>query len=85
MDGIYDVVTSNKYHNIIFMEKHTLKPLEMQHVYRIPSNYHTYPYKHTLMKFRSLIIASVLFIYFFIKAYVVGSHLNCIDLSMQFK
>ena len=53
--------------------------------YRIWSNYRIYPYKHTLMKFRSLITASVLFIYFFIKAYVVGSHLNCIDLSMQFK
>ena len=54
--------------------------------YRIRSNYRTYPYKRTLMKFRSLqITASVLFIYFFIKAYVVGSHLNCIDLSMQFK
>ena len=25
------------------------------------------------------------FIYFFIKAYVVGTHLNCIDESMQFK
>ena len=54
--------------------------------YRIRSNYRTYPYKCTLMKFRSLqITASVHFIYFFIKAYVVGSHLNCIDLSMQFK
>ena len=54
--------------------------------YRIRSNYRTYPYKHTLVKFRSLqITASVHFIYFFIKAYVVGSHLNCIDLSMQFK
>ena len=31
------------------------------------------------------ITASVLFVYFFIKAYVVGTHLNCIDLSMQFK
>ena len=37
-------------------------------------------------KFRSLqITASVLFLYFFIKAYVVGTHLNYIDLSMQFK
>ena len=54
--------------------------------YRIRSNYRTYPYKHTLMKFRSLqITASVHFIYFFIKAYVVGSHLNCINKSMQFK
>ena len=29
--------------------------------------------------------ASVLFVYFFINAYVVGTQLNCIDLSMQFK
>ena len=28
---------------------------------------------------------SVLFVYFFIMAYVVGTHLNCINLSMQFK
>ena len=54
--------------------------------YRIRYNYRTYPYKHTVEKFRSLqITASVLFFYFFIKAYVVGTHLNCIDLSMQFK
>ena len=26
-----------------------------------------------------------IFVYFFIKAYLVGTHLNCIDLSMQFK
>ena len=26
-----------------------------------------------------------LFVHFFIKAYVVGTHLNCIDLLMQFK
>ena len=25
------------------------------------------------------------FLYFFTKAYVVGTHLNCIDKSMQFK
>ena len=55
-------------------------------VYRIQSNYPTYPYKRTVEKFRRLqITASVLFLYFFIKAYVVGTHLNCIDLSMQFK
>ena len=54
--------------------------------YRIRPNYHTYPYKRTVKGFRSLqITASVLFVYFFIKAYVVGTHLNCIDLSMQFK
>ena len=54
--------------------------------YRIRSNYRTYHYKRTVKKFRSLqITASVLFLYFFIKAYVVVTHLNCIDLSMQFK
>ena len=54
--------------------------------YRIRSSYRTYPYKHTVKKFRSLqITASVIFLYFFLKAYVVGTHLNCIDLSMQFK
>ena len=54
--------------------------------YLIRSNYRTYPYKCTVKKFCSLqITASVLFLYFFIKAYVVGTHLNCIDLLMQFK
>ena len=54
--------------------------------YRIRSNYRTYPYKRTVKQFRSLqITASVLFVYVFIKAYVVGTYLNCIDLSMQFK
>ena len=54
--------------------------------YRIRSNYRTYPYKRTVKKFRSLqITASVIFLYFFLKAYVVGTHLNFFDLSMQFK
>ena len=54
--------------------------------YCIWPNYCTYPYKRTVKKFCSLqITANVLFLYFFIKAYVVGTHLNCIDLSMQFK
>ena len=49
--------------------------------YRIRPNYRTYSYKRTVKQFHSLqIIASVLFVYFFIKAYVVGTHLNCIDL-----
>ena len=53
--------------------------------YCIRSNYRTYPYKRTVKKFCSLqITASVIFLYFFLKAYVVGTHLNCIDLSMQF-
>ena len=54
--------------------------------YRIRSNYRTYPYKHIVKKFRSLQMAvSIPFVYFNIKAYVVGTHLNCIGLSMQFK
>ena len=55
-------------------------------VYRIQSNYRIYPYKRTVKQFCSLqITASVLFIYFFIQAYVMGTHLNCINLLMQFK
>ena len=54
--------------------------------YLIRSNYHTYPCKRTVKKLRTLqITASVLFLYFFIKAFVVGTHLNCINLLMQFK
>ena len=46
--------------------------------YHIRPNYRTYSYKRTVKQFHSLqIIASVLFVYFFIKAYVVGTHLNC--------
>ena len=57
-----------------------------ENMYHIRPNYRTYPYKRTVKQFRSLqITASVLFVYFFEKAYVVGTHLNCIDLSMQFK
>ena len=53
--------------------------------YHIRSDYRTYPYKRTVKKFRSLqITANVLFLYFFIKAYVVGTHLNCI-LSILYK
>ena len=54
--------------------------------YRIRPNNRTYPYKRTVKQFRSLqITARVVFVLFFIKAYVVGTHLNCIDLSVQFK
>ena len=54
--------------------------------YHIQPNYCTYPYKRTVKQFQSLqIIASVLYVYFFIKAYVVDTHLNCVDKSMQFK
>ena len=53
--------------------------------YHIRSNYRTYPYKRRVKKFCSLqITASALFLYFFIKAYVVGTHMNCINLLMQF-
>ena len=45
--------------------------------YRIRPNYRTYSYKRTVKQFRSLkIIGSVIFVYFFIKAYVVGTHLK---------
>ena len=58
----------------------------VKHIYRIWPNYCTYPYKRTVKQFHSLqIIASVLFVCFFIKAYFVDTHLNCIDKSMQFK
>ena len=54
--------------------------------YRIWPNYRTYSYKRTVKQFHTLqITASVVFVYFFIKAYVVGTYLNCINLSMQFK
>ena len=40
--------------------------------YRIRPNYRIYPYKRTVKQYRSLqITASVLFVYLFIKAYVV--------------
>ena len=44
--------------------------------YRIWSNYRTVKQFHSL---------HVLFVYLFIKAYVVSTHLNCINLLMQFK
>ena len=58
------------------------------HVFMIDMTYRirSYPYKRTVKQFRTLqITASVLFGYFLIKAYALGTHLNCIDLSMQFK
>ena len=49
--------------------------------YRIRPNYRTYPYKRTVKQFRSLqITASAI-----LSTYIVCTHLNCIDLSMQFK
>ena len=60
--------------------------IAMLGIYHIWPNYCTYPYKHTVKQFCSLqITASVLFVYLVIKAYVVGTHLGCTDLLMQFK
>ena len=43
-------------------------------IYRIRPNYRTYPYKRTVKQCRSRQVkASVVFVYFFIKAYVVGA------------
>ena len=53
--------------------------------YCIRPNYHTYLYKHTVKQFHSLQITSVYFLSTFFKAYTVGTHFNCIDLSMQFR
>ena len=56
--------------------------------YRIRPNYRTYPYKRTVKQFRNLQMTdSVIFVYFFIKAFVViccDTYLNCTD-KMQFK
>ena len=53
-------------------------------IYRIRSNYRTYPYKpHSRNSVVFRLQPVYFFLYFFIKAYVVGTHLNCIDLSMQ--
>ena len=58
--------------------------LVQKSTYRIPPNYSTYHYKRTVKQFRSLqITASVLFIHLFIKAFFVGTHLNCIDNSIN--
>ena len=54
--------------------------------YRIRRNYRTYSYKRIVKQFNGFqITTSVLFVYFFIKEYVVGTHLNFIDFSVQFK
>ena len=43
-------------------------------------------YKRTVKQFHSRqITASLVFVYFLIKVYIVGTHLNCIDLSIHFK
>ena len=70
----------------LFISTELCSNVDQLETYHIQSNYRTYPYKRTVKNFRSLqITASVIFLYFFLKAYVVGTHLNCIDLSMQFK
>ena len=51
--------------------------------YRVQPNYHTYPYKCTVKQFCSLQLQPVYYIYFFIKAYVVCTHLNCIVDAIQ--
>ena len=40
---------------------------------------------YLMMLMRSLCVCVCVFLVFFIKAYDVGTHLNCIDKSMQFK
>ena len=53
--------------------------------YRIRPNYRTYSYKRTVKQFHSLqITASVLYVYFFIKAYVVGTHLKWVPTTYAF-
>ena len=42
-------------------------------------------YTKGTLKNRSAIFFFFFFLIFFMKAYVVGTHLNCIDKSMQFK
>ena len=67
---------------------------EKKRVYHIRPYYRTYSYKCTVKQFRShQITAYVLFVYFFIKAYIVGTHNRgthniCLykeGISMQFK
>ena len=73
--GNKNVASDQGLHCLSLIQKYLIRP-----------NYRTYSYKHTVKQFGSLqITASVLFVYLFIQAYVVGTHLNCIDLSMQFK
>ena len=55
-------------------------------MYHIGPNYCTHSYKRTVKEFPSLqITACVLFVFYLFKAYVVGIHLNCINLSMHFQ
>ena len=91
----HSVVLSNTLSQSVTHHLLLLPPFHLHHhscwkgrhpLYRIWPNYRTCPYKCTVKQFHCLqITASVLFVYYFIKAYVVGTHLNCIDSSMQFK
>ena len=54
--------------------------------YRIRPNYVTGSYKRTVEQFSNLKnYNQITYIYFFIKTYVVDTHLNCLDKSRQFK
>ena len=54
--------------------------------YNIWPNYRTYPYKHTVKWFSCLQIVYIYIRYFFFKkAYVVGTHLNCLNLMSTHK
>ena len=52
--------------------------------YHIHPNSRTYPCKCTVKQFCNLQITTCVLFVYFIKAYVVGTHLNSINLTMQF-
>ena len=55
-------------------------PFHLLHLlYRIWSNYRTYPYKCTVKHCVVFRLQPGVFICFFIKAYAVGTNLNCLD------
>ena len=81
---------SQNFHQMLFLNKSSSN-LKISSVtadfdrYHIQPNYHTYPYKCTVKQFHSLqITACVLFVYFYIKTYIVGTHLNCIGNSNEY-
>ena len=56
--------------------------------YSIQPDYHAYSYKRTVNQINSIVFRLqpvYFFVYFFIKAYVVGTTLNYIDLLILFK
>ena len=73
-------VVWNFYPNVIQEKRaYSFKYLLTFLKYIIQPNYRTYSCKCAVKQFCSLQnTASVLFVYFFIKAYVVDTHLNCI-------